>query len=230
MISTPPGLILWQDESLLVINKPWGLLTLPDGYDKTLPHLKSMLSPVYGRLWIVHRLDKDTSGVLLLARSADAHRSLNTQFEQRQVLKTYHVLVVGNPAWEEKVCSLPLRANGDRKHRTVIDFQRGKPAETHLEVIERFNTHTLLAAHPKTGRPHQIRAHLAALDFPIAGDMLYDSRAEHEQALLTEWISRPALHARSIAFKHPLTGEAVSFEAPYPEDLSAALRHLRQLS
>jgi len=227
MIFTPEDLVLWQDASLLVINKPWGLLTLPDGYDKTLPHLKSMLSPVYGRLWIVHRLDKDTSGVMLLARSAEAHRSLNTQFEQRQVLKTYHALVVGNPAWEEKVCSLPLRANGDRMHRTVIDFQRGKTAQTHLEVIERFDTHTLLAAHPQTGRLHQIRAHLAALDFPVGGDKLYGSKAVQEQALLTEWISRPALHSRSLAFNHPLTGEAVSFEALYPEDLSTALQHLR---
>jgi tRNA pseudouridine32 synthase/23S rRNA pseudouridine746 synthase len=224
----PPDLVIWEDESLLVINKPWGLRTLPDGYDKTQPHLKSVLSPDYGRLWIVHRLDKDTSGVLLLARSAEAHRSLNTQFEQRQVTKIYHALVNGNPTWVETVCLQPLRANGDRKHRTVIDFQRGKTAETLVRVLKRFVAHALLEAHPKTGRPHQIRAHLAELGFSVAGDLLYGSRAAPQPALPITLITRPALHARSLSFKHPLTGEEVSFEAPYPDDFSAALEVLRQ--
>lgn len=227
MMSLPPNLVIWEDESFLVINKPWGLRTLPDGYDKTQPHLKSLLSPIYGRLWIVHRLDKDTSGVLLLARSAEAHRSLNTQFEQRQVVKIYHALVIGNPTWDRIECLQPLRANGDRKHRTVIDFERGKPAETHLEVIERFAGYTLLEAQPKTGRPHQIRAHLAGLDFPIAEDLLYGNRAEPEQTPPIQCILRPALHAHWLSFKHPLTNEEVSFEAPYPEDFATALQYLR---
>src|SRR5512138_2201442 len=103
--------IIHQDEAILVANKPAGLSTLPDGYDSSLPHVKSLLEQQFGRLWIVHRLDKDTSGVLLLARTAQAHRLLNQQFEQHQVLKVYHALVAGSPGWEEKTVDLPLRAN-----------------------------------------------------------------------------------------------------------------------
>ena len=132
--------VLYQDDGILVINKPAGLATLPDGYDPSLPHIKSVLEPQVGPLWIVHRLDKDTSGVLVLARSAAAHRSLNTQFEERLVSKVYHALVIGNPDWKVKTVSLPLRSNGDRLHRTVVDQARGKPAVTHFKVLERFET------------------------------------------------------------------------------------------
>src|SRR5512136_2436425 len=105
--------VLYINDALLVINKPAGLATLPDGYDPTLPHIKSLLEVQYGRLWIVHRLDKDTSGVLVLARSASTHRSMNTQFEHRQVSKVYHALVFGAPEQQDTTVGLPLRANGD---------------------------------------------------------------------------------------------------------------------
>jgi len=132
----PTGIqILYRDEALLVINKPAGLSTLPDGYNPTLPHVKSLLEGQSGRLWTVHRLDKDTSGVLVFARSAEAHRSLNTQFEQHQVTKLYHALVQGSPAWMEYTADLPLRSDGDRHHRTVVDLRAGKPALTHFKVL-----------------------------------------------------------------------------------------------
>src|SRR5512136_52778 len=101
--------VLFCDEALLVINKPAGLSTLPDGYDPSLPHIKLLLERQYSRLWIVHRLDKETSGVLCLARSASAHRLLNTQFEQRRVSKVYHALVIGTPDWQELACDQALR-------------------------------------------------------------------------------------------------------------------------
>jgi RluA family pseudouridine synthase len=234
----PGEWILFSDEALLVVDKPAGLPALPDGYDPAAPHLKSILEPEFGKLWIVHRLDRETSGVLALARSAAAHRALNAQFEGRQVSKIYHALVKGSPEWETYTARLPLRPNGDRRHRTVVDPQHGKPAETGLQVLERFRGYTLLEASPHTGRTHQIRAHLAAAGLPLVGDPLYGGAAlylsefkpgfqagrESECALL----QRVGLHALALELDHPLSSERLRFEAPYPPDFAGALRQLRR--
>ena len=218
----PTILTIYADEALLVIHKPAGLPTLPDGYHPDAPHVRSVLEPEYGRLWIVHRLDRETSGVLVLARSAQAHRALNTQFAQHQAAKVYHALCQGNPDWQEKTVSLPLRPDGDRRHRTVVDPQAGKPAVTHLRVLELFAGCALVEARPETGRTHQIRAHLAAAGLPIAADRLYGTGEEQPPLL-----ARLGLHAFSLEFAHPLSGEKVRFTAPYPEDFAAALDRLR---
>jgi tRNA pseudouridine32 synthase / 23S rRNA pseudouridine746 synthase len=230
--------VLYQDEALLVVNKPTGLSTLPDGYNPSLPHIKSVLEQQVGPLLIVHRLDKETSGVLLLARSAEAHRSLNTQFEKHLVSKVYHALVVGTPDWQEKTVCLPLRPNGDRQHRTVIDPQAGKPAVTHLQVLERFGHYCLVEAIPETGRTHQIRAHLSALGLSIAGDKLYGKRInpragekvrrfQQDHDPLISLPGSMGLHARSLEINHPLTGERLKFTAPYPVELVTLLQQLR---
>ena len=230
--------ILFKDDALVVINKPAGLATLPDGFDPTLPHIKSTLEGQLGALWIVHRLDKGTSGVLILARTAEAHRSLNTQFERHQVSKVYHALVMGNPEWDEKTVDLPLRSNGDRKHRTVVDLRHGKPATTRLNVIERFGAFSLLEAIPETGRTHQIRAHLCAAGLSIVGDALYRRKLPNQKSELTSKLPasnespqfRPAgmgLHARSLEVNHPLTGERMKFIAPYPDEWGAVLKVIR---
>jgi len=234
MNADPKEMVLWSDDSLLVINKPAGLLTLPDGYQPDAPHLRSVLQPVYGRLWIVHRLDKETSGVVALARSAEAHRALNTQFQQREASKIYHALVSGVPDWEEKEVDAPLLPNGDRRHRTIVDPQRGKQAVTHFHVLERFSQRiTLLEAAPKTGRPHQIRAHLAYLGYPILADGLYGGLTVGGPAGLGNLaypaiaLSRLGLHAWSLEIEHPTTGENLCFVAPYPADFDQALDRLR---
>jgi RluA family pseudouridine synthase len=230
--------VLWCDTALLVVNKPAGLSTLPDGYNPTLPHVKSVLEHEYGRLWIVHRLDKETSGVLLLARSAEAHRLLNTQFEQHQVSKVYHALVIGNPEWQEKTINLPLRPNGDRRHRTVVDQHTGKPALTHLKVLERFGHYCLIEAAPETGRTHQIRAHLSSVGLYIVGDKLYsdrnrdiplemESHPQHDIDLRKISMAGMGLHARSLEINHPISGQRLKFEASYPawfEDVLYLLR------
>ena len=226
-------MILFQDEALLVVNKPAGLPVLPDGYHPELPYLRGLLEVEFGRLWVVHRLDKETSGVIVLARTAEAHRHLNRQFEGRQVSKVYHALATGSPGWEEKSFSLPLRPDGDRRHRTVPDPRRGKTALTDFRVLDRFEGCTLLEAIPRTGRTHQIRAHLVALGLPILGDALYGGgeglQLPGDETADAWLMHRMALHARSLELLHPSTGLPVRFEAPYPDDLAAALEHLRGL-
>lgn len=233
--------VIFLDDALLVVNKPAGLPTLPDGYNPIMPNIRGVLEPQVGRLWIVHRLDKETSGVLLLARSAESHRSLNTQFEKHAVSKVYHALVVGNPAWKVKTLDLPLKPNGDRRHRTVIDQQAGKTAVTHFKVLERFAAYCLLEARPETGRTHQIRAHLCSLNLPVLGDRLYRMREDTDRTQNTQVMDQKydlytwptkciALHARYLEINHPLTGKPIKFKAPYPDYLEAALLQLRSNS
>ena len=212
---------LFVDERLLVVSKPAGLPTLVDGYHPEAPYLFAILQERYPALWIVHRLDRQTSGVIVFARTAESHRSLNSQFEKRQAVKTYHALAHGLPAWESQAVRLPLRPNGDRRHRTVVDAQRGKPAETNLATLERFENYVLLQATPRTGRTHQIRAHLAALGHPIVSDALYGG-AE------LPGLPRLGLHAYTLKLFHPESGKELFFCAEYPADFSQAIHRLRQ--
>jgi RluA family pseudouridine synthase len=217
--------IIWQDDAMLAVNKPSGLLALPDGYKAHLPHVRLLLEPSYGRVWIVHRLDRETSGVMVLARSAAAHRALNTQFEQHHVEKVYHAIVIGVPEWETLTVELPLRSNVGHRRRTAVDTARGKPSITHLRVLKSWRAFSLVEARPATGRTHQIRAHLAACGFPVAGDPLYGPPATPETA---SRFKRSMLHALSLSLAHPVSGEMLTLQAPYPEDFQSALEVLER--
>lgn len=224
--------ILYQDENILAINKPSGLLTLPDGFQPDLPHVRTLLEPDWGRLWIVHRLDKGTSGVLLLARNPETHRLLNDQFARHVIQKEYRALTIGNPDRDQWDVSLPLKVNGDREHRTVVNSRSGKAAATHFQVLKRFSSgHSLLAVQPHTGYTHQIRAHLAACDLPILGDPLYQSKPLPEiidMLVVTPPIriflaNRLGLHAYRIQFSSPDNDEVRTITAPLPPDYSALI-------
>jgi RluA family pseudouridine synthase len=228
-------LIIYVDHEILVVNKPSGLLSLQDGYDKNLLHLVKILEPEYGSLLMVHRLDRETSGVVVLARTVEAHRNLNIQFQKRQVKKVYHALAYGSPSWNEFHANFPLRKNGDRQHRTTIDHRLGKQASTDFMVIERFRGYSLIEAHPLTGYTHQIRAHLAFMGFPIVGDRLYFKSQQLTACVAAEnsentapLINRVALHACSISFMHPSTGEMVTFQSHYPPDIESAIKKIRR--
>jgi tRNA pseudouridine32 synthase/23S rRNA pseudouridine746 synthase len=211
--------IIHLDEQIIVINKPAGLSVQPEGWEPDAPYLLKMLEEEYGKIWVVHRLDKVTSGVMVFARTAEAHRELNRQFERHEVEKVYHAVVEGNPVWDEKVCKMLLRTNVGHKHRTAVDHKRGKPAETHFEVLKRSQAQALLEARPLTGRTHQIRAHLYALGYSLAGDILYGAPE-------TDLIARPALHALSLTITHPKSGERVNYSAPYPNDMRQLMDRL----
>ncbi len=218
---TEPWLtVLHRDRDLLVVDKPSGLLSVPGrqpGWrDSALSRARRDHDPVYD----VHRLDMDTSGVLVLALRRKAEAALKAQFEARTVAKRYLARVAGQPA-EHGEIDLPLTRVGGLPPRNVVDHDRGKPARTRWRVLRRDADSAVLELEPLTGRSHQLRVHLAAIGHPILGDRLY---APPE---LVTAAPRLMLHAWSLALDHPYRGERLCFEAPVPEGLAAAARQQR---
>ena len=211
--------IILVDEAIIVLDKPASLPVLPDGWEQDAPYLVKMLEEEFGKIFIVHRLDKTTSGVMVFARTAEAHRLLNMQFDKHEARKIYRAIAEGNPNWDEKIAKHPLRINVGHKHRTMVDDKNGKPCETRFKVLKRYADHVLLQAELMTGRTHQIRVHAYALGHPLLGDVLYSAQE-------TVIIARPALHAYSLAFTHPQTNERLTFTVPYPADFENALLNL----
>lgn len=209
---------LYEDSSILVINKPAHLPVLPDGWEPDAPYLAKIIQATHPQGLVVHRLDKITSGVLVFALTPEAHRILNKQFELHANKKIYHTICGGNPKWDEHTARHKLRVNVGHSHRTVVDNGKGKPSETRFRVLQRFLNApcALLEAIPATGRTHQIRVHAYALGYPLLGDTLYSAPP-------TDLINRPALHAYSLGITHPESGEWITFTAPYPEDFQAVL-------
>ncbi len=220
--------LIHLNQHFIVVDKPAGISVLNEGWNPDAPFLLKLLESDYGKVWIVHRLDKLTSGVMVFARTGDSHRSLSIQFEKHRVEKVYHAISIGVPMWDEKNSGHPLRVNVGHKHRTVVDYGKGKSANTLFKVLKRFPAHALLEARPLTGRTHQVRVHAFALGFPLLGDQLYGPAA-------SEIINRPALHACSLTIQQPLLGDwsldldherdwqPVTYTAEYPDDFKIAL-------
>lgn len=223
--------ILYEDENVLVVNKPAGMVVHPSpGHDRgTLVHAALAHAPdvagVGGKIrpGVVHRLDKDTSGIIVLAKNDRAHHWLQRQFKEREVEKIYLALVDGRPPTPEGLIRAPVgRHKRRRKQMAVLPKGKGRPAETTYRTLEQFPEHSLLEVEPRTGRTHQIRVHLAYLNCPVAGDTVYGQR---RPSLALE---RQFLHAHRLAFRMPGSKRKRAFEAPLASDLQSVLEDLRR--
>jgi 23S rRNA pseudouridine1911/1915/1917 synthase len=232
-----PLSIVYEDEDLLVVNKPAGMAVhlgagLKSGtlVNALLHHVKSLSSAGdASRPGIVHRLDKMTSGLVVVAKNDAAHRQLAEQFKSRTVRKTYILLVHGRVSSAQGEISKPVGRDPVRRTRMKVGGLRPREALTRYEVIRRFRDFTLLEAHPETGRTHQIRVHFAALGHPIVGDTTYGApgklRIEGREAAT---LSRTFLHAGFLEFQHPRLRRALSFSAPPPPELAEFLTLLSE--
>ncbi len=247
-----PYTILHEEKDFIVVDKASGLSVTADRWDDSKDRLDELLrgnseipEQVTREIYLVHRIDRDTSGLVVLAKDRGVHRFLSSAFESRRVQKTYLAVVRGRPAWTEETCELPLRPDGDKAHRTIIDRGRGKPSVTTFTLLGSAGDLSWVRAEPHTGRTHQIRAHLAAMGFPIACDTLYgrpgNEKPIYLSSLKRSWrgdpfeerplLERLALHALSLSIPNPSEdGTDLSFEAPLHRDMAALLKQCEKIA
>lgn len=209
--------ILFEDKNIIAVNKPEGLASITEN-DTTIDSLHLLLEKKYEqKLFIVQRLDKEVSGVILFAKNSDTHKYLNDQFADRKVKKYYTAVVHGTIKENDGVIKKPIREFGSG--RMGIDDRKGKPSETKFHVVQRFRDYTLLELNPSTGRRHQLRVHLYSIGFPIVGDLRYGDKTIQEKYL------RIMLHAKRLEFELP-DKKDISVEAPLTESFLETLKQL----
>ena len=224
-------LILFQDNNYIAVNKPPFLSTLEDRQDNV--NLLGLARQYDERAQVCHRLDKETSGVLVISRNAEAYRHLSIQFEKRQVVKIYHAVVDGIHNYKDNFIDAPILKQDDG---IVKIDRRGKPAQTYFTSLEPYRLHTLMECRPVTGRMHQIRIHLTLLGAPIVGDSVYGGKPFYlsqvkrgfnlkKDTVEEPFMKRMALHARLLEFQS-LDGTEQKIEAPYHKDMQALIRQL----
>jgi len=262
VVTLPPGLehttpprqalairVIYEDDALLCIDKPAGHPVLPARGGRDAELFQSLLALLnrdappggpYRRPHVVHRLDRETSGTLLVAKTVQAGRALSRQFEQREVEKVYLALIEGVLPRAELTVDAPLSRMTGSALKMAPARRGGKPAVTHMRLLERFGHFSVVEARPKTGRQHQIRVHLAATGYPLAVDVLYGRRTRLTASDLSAIVGRRAtsargvllarcpLHAATIAYRHPLSGGPMRHQAPCPADLASLLDLLRE--
>ncbi len=229
--------VVYEDGDLLVINKPSGMVVHPAPGNPTgtlvnalLWHCRGELSGIGGKLrpGIVHRIDKQTSGLLVVAKNDAAHRGLAAQLEGHHITREYHALVNGGFSCDTGTVDLPIgRHPTDRKRMAIVRGEHSRPAVTHYRVLERFGAITHLALNLETGRTHQIRVHLSSLGHPLLGDTVYGGGKTPFEKKHSAYLDGQCLHAARLSFVHPTTGEAMTFSAELPPDFEALLAILR---
>ena len=230
--------VVYEDRDIIVVNKPAGMVVHPGAgvsggtLVNALVHMCEDLSGIGGetRPGIVHRLDKETSGVMVVAKNDRAHKSLSKQFKSRETKKEYVAIVSGEMKKSSGVFSSPIGRSPSNRVRMTSRSKTGRDAETRWEVIEELRGATLVSVWPKTGRTHQIRVHFSENGFPVLADKVYGGEKRRTRTLETlgELIRRHALHARSLGFIHPLTGERIEFSVEIPEDMISVINFLRK--
>jgi 23S rRNA pseudouridine1911/1915/1917 synthase len=231
--------VIYEDNEIVVLSKPAGVYTIPDRFDKEVPNLYTYLKKKYGTIFTVHRLDKDTSGIIVFAKNAEAHKNLNTQFEKHTVKKLYHILTEGIIREDSLDIDIPIIVNPAKKGLSMPSA-RGKESLTKLKVLERFRNATFCEVELVTGRHHQIRVHCTAIGHPLLIDEFYGrnnlfmlssvkrkfnlKKHTEEQPI----ISRITMHAFEISFIHPTTNQEVTYNSEYPKDFWALLQVLRK--
>ena len=224
--AAPALRVVYEDETLAVVDKPAGLVVHPAPSHRG-PTLVSELGDLLGggedpeRPGIVHRLDKGTSGLLVVARSDEAHAALQRAVREREVERVYLALAGGRLGSRTGTIDAPIGRSARQRQRMAVSGAASRQARTHFEVLELLPRESYLEAKLETGRTHQIRAHFAAIGHPLAGDETYGGARRYG-------LTRQFLHAHRLAFAHPGSGEPLSFESPLPEDLAAALEQARQ--
>ncbi|HEX4669653.1 MAG TPA: RluA family pseudouridine synthase [Solirubrobacterales bacterium] len=224
-MAEPELRIVYLDEALAVVDKPAGLVVHP-APSHSGPTLVDELGDVLGgggdpeRPGIVHRLDKGTSGLLVVARNDEAHGALQVQVQRRQVERVYLALAGGRLGSRTGTIDAPIGRASRQRHRMAVSGAASREARTHFTVLELLSLESYLEARLETGRTHQIRAHFAAIDHPLTGDVTYGGARRYD-------LQRQFLHAHRLAFDHPFSGERLTFESPLPVDLSVALEVAR---
>jgi RluA family pseudouridine synthase len=236
MLQKKPYTIIYEDEKLLAVNKASGISIGGDRWDESKERLDKLIEHdlKIPKIFTVHRIDKETSGLVVFSKNKDTHRELSMAFEQRSVSKLYFAIVHGRPSWKETTCDLALVPNGNKKHMTIIDKFRGKESVTHFVCLFSASNFSVLEARPVTGRIHQIRVHAAALGHPVVCDELYGKQNPiklssfkrawrgdpHEERPL---LARLGLHAQELTLPCGKT-----FTAPLPKDMSSLVNQLEK--